>query len=110
MKYAADDLENFEVIPFKLNIRAAISSTIIGSLFGGLVGIVAQMLSKGQTISLGAVGLAAIFSAVAVVAFARKTNAQQIISIEDFWGGFFVGFLVGYLGEGFFRNLIGQNS
>lgn len=108
-KYAVDSEEQFEVVPFKLDIRAAISSTIIGSLIGGIVGTMAQMLSKGQTIALGPVGLAAIFSAVAVVAFARKANAQQIISIEDFWGGFFIGFLIGYLGEGFFRNLIGQN-
>lgn len=113
IKYAVDDMEQLEVIPFKLDIRSAIRSTILGSIIGGVVGTVAQTLSKGQPIALGPIALAAIFSAVAVVAFARKTNTQQIISVEDFWGGFFIGFfigfLIGYLGEGFFRNIIGQN-
>lgn len=111
-KYAVDDEEQYEVVPFKLDIHAAISSTIIGSIVGGIIGTIAQVLSKGKTIDYGEVGLAAmlaaIFSGVTVVSFARKANAQQIISIEDFWGGFFIGFLIGYLGEGFFRNLIGQ--
>jgi hypothetical protein len=34
-----------------------------------------------------------------VVAFARKKDAQPFISIEDFYGGFFVGFSAGYVGK-----------
>ncbi|NEN93685.1 MAG: hypothetical protein F6K48_34365 [Okeania sp. SIO3H1] len=30
-----------------------------------------------------------IFSLIVIVAFARKSNVQQVVSVEDFWGGIF---------------------
>jgi hypothetical protein len=42
-----------------------------------------------------------MISGIVVVAFARKKDAQPILSVEDFWGGVFVGFLVGYTGKSF---------
>ena len=47
-----------------------------------------------------------IESAVTVVSFARKSGAQQIVSIEDFYGGLFLGFLIGFLGQNYALNLI----
>ncbi len=40
-------------------------------------------------------------SAILVVSFARKSGVQQIVSVEDFWGGLFLGFLTGFLGQKF---------
>ena len=41
---------------------------------------------------------------------ARKSSTQQIVSVEDFWGGLLIGFLVGYLGEAYFRGIIGTTG
>ncbi|NEQ77883.1 MAG: hypothetical protein F6K24_29775 [Okeania sp. SIO2D1] len=41
-----------------------------------------------------------------IVAFARKSNVQQVVSVKDFWGGIFTGFLVGYTGEEFVKSLL----
>jgi len=35
---------------------------------------------------------------MAVVAFARRTGVQKIVSIEDFFGGLLIGFYVGFQG------------
>jgi hypothetical protein len=49
--------------------------------------------------------LAVILSAVAVIFMARKSDTQSFVSVEDFWGGVLIGFLVGYTGTGFFGTL-----
>jgi uncharacterized membrane protein YfcA len=99
---------HYTTVPFNLDIRAALNSTLLGSALGGVLGAWVQALSRSQPPDLVTLAVAAVFSAIAVVAFARKASAQQIVSVEDFWGGLFIGFLIGYLGEGFFRRLIGQ--
>jgi ABC-type Fe3+-siderophore transport system permease subunit len=108
IRYLVDGTQHFATVPFSLDIRAALNSTLIGSALGGIVGAWVQALSRKDAADPATILVAAVFSAMAVVAFARKASAQQIVSVEDFWGGLFIGFLVGYLGEGFFRKLIGQ--
>jgi hypothetical protein len=52
--------------------------------------------------------LSMILSSIVVVAFARKSGVQKIISVEDFYGGLFIGFLVGFSGPGYALKLIGS--
>jgi hypothetical protein len=54
-----------------------------------------------------AVVVAVILSGIAVVFMARKSEAQSFVSVEDFWGGLLIGFLVGYTGTSFFEQLTG---
>lgn len=41
-----------------------------------------------------------------VIAFARKKDTQPLISVEDFWGGIFIGFLAGYQGQALLDQVI----
>jgi hypothetical protein len=41
---------------------------------------------------------------VVVAAFARKKDAQPFLSVEDYYGGFFVGILAGYNGDSLFAS------
>ncbi len=108
IRYAVDGKEHLDTVPFNLQIRAALTATILGSIIGSLIGTVARVLGKGGgELSIGVFVLAAILGSITVVAFARKENAQTIISVEDFWGGMLIGFLVGYIGESFFREIVG---
>ncbi|MFZ3060041.1 MAG: hypothetical protein WA102_09930 [Candidatus Methanoperedens sp.] len=50
--------------------------------------------------------VAIIFSMLAVIAFARKSSAQTLITIPDFWGGIFIGFLAGYSEKTFIEKYI----
>jgi hypothetical protein len=111
VRYAVDGKENVDTEPFNLEIRAALRATIIGGVAGGVIGALARSFgTRGEPMSIGVLLLSAIFGAVTVVALARKSGAQSIVSIEDFWGGLLVGFLTGYLGENFFSEVVGAGE
>lgn len=50
---------------------------------------------------------AVMLSVLTVIALSRKTGAQTLVTIQDFWGGVFIGFLIGYSGKTLFEKLIG---
>jgi hypothetical protein len=108
VRYESDKLLHMDSVPFEVNIRAAIGSTLIGSIIGSILGTVVNKTNKYDSIyDVGQILLTStIFAIIIVVAFARKNNVQQIISVEDFWGGLFLGFLVGYSGESFIDSVI----
>ena len=53
---------------------------------------------------------AVIIASIVVVAFARKKDAQPILSIEDFYGGLFIGFLSAYGGSALLQQVIGTEA
>lgn len=105
-----------------LTIRAPITSVMAGAVAGGLAGYLASTLQKLNQASPGQplIGnwtpliltliVTVILSAMAVVFLARKSETQSLISIEDFWGGLVIGFLVGYTGTKAFESLSGINA
>jgi len=106
-------------IAHELAIRPSVYSVIIGAMLGGLVGSLARSLqttplmvwqnfTTGDIITSSiTIMLAVILSAISVIFMARKSEAQAFVSIEDFWGGLLIGFLVGYTGTSFFEKLTG---
>jgi hypothetical protein len=105
-----------------LTIRAPVTSVMGGAILGGVAGYVARFLqefSKGlKSIDLATnwavflltLGVTVILSAMAVVFLARKSETQSLLSIEDFWGGLVIGFLVGYTGTSAFESFAGINT
>jgi hypothetical protein len=85
-----------------------------GAIIGGAAGYLASFLQNFaneltvdwlQSVIL--FFLTMILSAMSVVFLARKSETQVLISVEDFWGGLVIGFLVGYTGITFFNNIAG---
>jgi hypothetical protein len=109
VRYNVDSYSNVDTIPFSLNIRSPMKSSIIAAVAGSILGSIASRKAAFNDALdiIQTIVVAVIFSIVVVVSFARKSNVQQIISIEDFWGGLFIGFLVGYSGETFVNSVIG---
>jgi hypothetical protein len=112
VRHGVDDRDHLNTVPYELSVQSALTATMVGAVLGGTVGGVARLLSELQSGNMN-VGtqiisliLAVILSAIAVVSFARKSGAQQIVSIEDFWGGLFLGFLIGFLGQNYALDLI----
>jgi hypothetical protein len=109
VRYNVDSYSNVDTIPFSLNIRSPMKSSLIAAVAGSVLGSIASRKAAFNDVLdiIQTLIVAIIFSIVVVVSFARKSNVQQIISIEDFWGGLFIGFLVGYSGETFVNSVIG---
>lgn len=92
-----------------LALRPSVYSIMVGSILGGGVGALVRMLKMPSWPSweewVITLLIAMILSAVAVIFMARKSDAQSFVSVEDFWGGILIGFLVGYTGTSFFEDL-----
>jgi len=105
---------------FTVQVRTALWSVILGGIAGGITGSIARSLQgAGGAVAfsgshanstIGAVLLAAILSGAAVVFSARKSDTQSFVTVEDFWGGVLVGFLIGYSGTAAFAKIAGTQA
>lgn len=98
VKYGVDYREHLDTVRSELTIQADLMAVVAGAIFGGVTGYVVRYLTITEAEKHFFPGflLAIILSAMIVVAFARKSGVQKIITIEDFFGGLFLGFVVGY--------------
>jgi hypothetical protein len=118
VNYSVDGVDHTGTIPYHLNIQAPLSSVTWGALVGAALGtVVKSFAAPNRTMSgvrvqdvVQALAVSLMASFVIVVAFARKTSAQPLVSIEDFWGGMVVGFSVGYFGFNQFLHLFSPNG
>ena len=116
VRYEVDEKAHIDTLPFSVNIRAPMRSSIVGAVIGGFFGHMARdsnnlsdLLSFNKPLLVGLLRTI-IFSLIVIVAFARKSSVQQVVSVEDFWGGVFTGFLVGYTGEEFIKSVLGSTT
>lgn len=101
-----DGTPNHDTVKYQLNIRAPLKALICGSVVGSILGTMLRVvIGKADSANYLETKFYLPFIAgilvgtVLVIAFARKKDAQPFITIEDFWGGFFIGFSAGYVGE-----------
>jgi hypothetical protein len=45
-------------------------------------------------------------SSIAAVSLSRRGNTQAFVTVEDFFGGFFIGELIGYGGVAYFERAV----
>lgn len=102
-----------------LRIRSSVWSSMVGSCAGAFLGCVARAFQVSKTWAnfvdgLGtffpALVLAVILGVAATIFSARKSDVQSFVTVEDFWGGALIGFLVGYSGTAAFQNLTGLET
>jgi hypothetical protein len=99
-----------------VTIRSPIGSVMLGSILGGVLGYIAHFLQQPTAHSttfwkeFGLCSLTIILSAISVVFLARKSDAQSMVSVEDFWGGVVIGFLIGYSGTSAFQGIAGNQG
>lgn len=98
-------------IAHSLAIRPSVYSVLVGSLIGGTTGAIARLLQSPAMPTIQSIAvslfLSIILGGMAVIFMARKSDAQSFVSVEDFWGGILIGFLVGYTGTSFFESIAG---
>ncbi|MGB8030679.1 MAG: hypothetical protein WCF30_13580 [Terracidiphilus sp.] len=112
-KYKVDGKTNQDSVEYHLSVRAPLYALILGSILGSIAGFLLRSIFDQGTLG-GPIGKPTastvltwtvalignvLLGAIAVVAFARKKDAQPMLAIEDFWGGVFVGVVAGYSGK-----------
>jgi hypothetical protein len=112
VNYSGDGVDHTDTIAYGQNIGATIGAITVGACCGAVLGAALKYLSAAEGVSATSLGRAIVVALLAsiavVVAFARKSAAQPIVSVEDFWGGALIGFTVGFSGLGQFSGLFGS--
>ncbi|MFN7204383.1 MAG: hypothetical protein ACK5U5_01730 [Burkholderiales bacterium] len=110
IKYRVNDKEKTQVVASEFDVRPPLLSMVIGSVLGSILGTLAKVLNKAQTLEwqplIVSLGAAIVMSLIATIALSRKTGTQGFITVEDFFGGFVVGALIGYGGSAYFERAI----
>ena len=99
-----------QVIATAFGIRPPLWSNIWGGIVGALLGTLARELQDDVGLDLGQLSLTVatsiVMSIIATIALSRKTDSQGFITVEDFYGGFVLGALIGYAGSRYFEQAI----
>ena len=102
VSYTMEQKLNHDTVKTSLNIKSPIYSLVLGAVFGGLLGTYIKRHSGAQVKAgptlFAEYTLGMITAAVMVVVLARKKDAQPFVSVEDVYGGFFIGLVAGYSG------------
>lgn len=110
VKYRVNGKEKTQVVTSEFDVKPPLLSIVIGSLFGSVLGTTAKVLNSSQTLEwqpiLVSIGSSAVMSLIATIALSRKTGTQGFITVEDFFGGFVVGALIGYGGSTYFEKAL----
>ena len=114
IRYRVDGIEKTQVITSEFEIKPPLASTVMGAIFGGILGNLARALNaKSELIwqsLLVSTGSSIVMSLIAAIALSRKTGTQGFITVEDFFGGFVVGSLIGYSGSDYFEQVFLPNE
>ena len=115
IEYEMDGKMNHDTVGYQMNVRAPLKAIIYGSVIGSIIGyLVKEGMADTTQFQRTPFWLrmlkAVLVSGIVVVAFARKKDAQPVLSIEDFWGGVFVGFLSAYGGESLLHQFTGESA
>jgi hypothetical protein len=115
VRYRYNGAVHHHTFEVRFTLRPPLLANGIGAVVGSVVGPIARGLRDEGPAFFSAVGvtfiagvtLTAILAVVAVIYSSRKTGeAQPIVTVEDFWGGVLVGFLLGFAGNEFFGKLV----
>jgi hypothetical protein len=88
-----------------------IHSVILGGLAGGVIGNLARTFTETDTLNVDTrffvklIG-SCLLSLMAVISLSRKSGSQSFITVEEFFGSFVLGSLIGYQGTAFFEKTV----
>lgn len=110
VRYRVNNREKTQVITSEFDVRPPLLSMVVGAVIGSVLGTLAKVLNTVKTLEgqplIVSLGAAVVMSLIATIALSRKTGTQGFITVEDFFGGFVVGALIGYGGSAYFEKAI----
>jgi len=120
--YEKESVENTENCPFPFIVDSSMESISLGAVFGNILGFVAKDINSEKQIlnyiterdsNLMVLLILSLISSIiisvfGVLIFKRKKDVQGIVTIEDFWGGMLLGFIIAFAGYSFIENYIGE--
>jgi hypothetical protein len=111
IRYRLGHTSRSQVVPFSVSIRPPLAAIIFGSAAGGILGYLARQLTAvNPTFALVATAISilglVVMATILSIVLSRQDNAKRFVTLEDFYGAFVVGVLLGYTGTGYFEKVI----
>jgi hypothetical protein len=104
-----------EITSLELSLFPSFGTMLLGTLAGSLLGTFVRNSEEIPKLRFDTIALPAqimsvfviplIFGLIAGRILTRKKDVQPFLTIEDFWGGIVIGFIVGYSGSQFLEQL-----
>jgi hypothetical protein len=111
IQYAIQQEIRSQVVSSVFDIKPPIQSVVFGGIAGGFVGTLARAFTESDDLKIDTrffvklIG-SCLLSIMAVVSLSRKSGSQSFITVEDFFGAFVLGSLIGYQGTSFFEKTV----
>jgi hypothetical protein len=120
LEYRIAGIRHSDSIRHRISIRSPLKAAILGAMIGACAGFllkdvfeeraIVRIFSTGTKVDviiwMVALSGNVLLAIIVVIAFARKRDTQPILSIEDFWGGIFIGAMTGYAGKAVVNQLL----
>jgi hypothetical protein len=109
IEYSQNELSHTDTADTQISIYPTLSGMLIGAGIGGVMGTAVANYKSLSNLStfVPILVVNTILSIVAGIVFMRKKSVQPFLTIEDFWGGIVLGFVIGYSGQLVFSKLTG---
>lgn len=106
-----------QVIPVNLTVQPPVKAIVIGGVSGGVLGFLARQLNAGPILQidnlggamLGLLGIV-VMTTIAAMVLSRREASKGFITLEDFYGAFVVGVLIGYFGTEYFEEILSSRD
>jgi hypothetical protein len=112
-------VDNKNTIQESTDIGISIFPSLSGMIFGTLIGSLLVTFTTSTYNMFDLKNIADNFSIIIVnlilgfiagIVLMRREDVQSFITIEDFWGGILIGFIVAYTGKQFLEGLLNLSS
>jgi len=111
VKFKVGNEARSQVVPVTLSIRPPVRSTIVGALSGAALGWLARNLNNNRLAPEALFSLTSLISvcgvlvmaAILAIVLSRQDTSKGFVTIEDFYGAFVVGAILGYTGTQYFE-------
>jgi hypothetical protein len=117
IRYKIGDEPRSQVVPVTITVQPPVKSIVLGCVSGSCLGYVARQLNTGLAIDalpwgsmlMSLLGIIVMATILAIV-LSRQESSKGFVTLEDFYGAFVVGVVIGYSGGEYFEKVIGSNA
>ena len=110
IKFRVGDEPRSQVVPVTVSVQPPVKSIVLGSVSGGILGWLARQLNNGilspefsiAASIVSALGIIVMAMILAIV-LSRQDTSKGFVTLEDFYGAFVVGAILGYTGTQYFE-------
>ncbi|MBC3383415.1 hypothetical protein [Pseudomonas sp. SWRI179] len=110
IKFRVGDEPRSQVVPVTVSVQPPVKSIVLGAVSGGILGWLARQLNNGilspefsiAASIVSALGIIVMAMILAIV-LSRQESSKGFVTLEDFYGAFVVGAILGYAGTQYFE-------